>query len=747
MKAALFAVIAVSLLALSPLALAMESDAEEPPDFSMEYGYVMEFNADNINITGVTKVAKDGTGKAIYSGTNTSAISDEWSFDPITGVGPFNCFYAALNINANEKDSTCPDEKIESTKGGIAYVLDPHDLKKNIQGHAFNPAKYNIMLVIPTIYWYSDANADGSGKLYLSNKADYSGFDADIRSNMKAYAHELKFPGRSDTVIAPYIALGVYETGGNTSSDSLVSQTGKTPAIGSSSTLEGYYKVIDKMNTDVPGGQYMIWNYYQWTMYKMMSYAILGNKDVSKVTTLKVTRAGGNVTTGLTDAKGPYSTTTNSSSNSGSTKVLLENPFGSLWDMVGGVYTINSTVYAENNVRPSSSPSATTGAPIADAVMYASNGTAFNKTYSGSTSWDIPKLSGTPKSSTDSLAPKSWTAINGSVHLLSVGGRVSSNDSAYAKPLFGNWGGEKTSIDGIRTLRLAYALEGFQITYDHGAGSGDAPVDDAHYAPGSAATLKLQGDMVSPSADRKFVGWEYHGIVYADGGSFTLPMHNVTMVARWEDPYATLQFDGSGGEGVMDDQRVGNGIQTKIKKNAFSKEGYTFLEWEGSDGKVYGNEEILNLELHSRISIKLTAVWEGFYTVSYDAAGGSSAAPSSFTQGSGTIFLVDGYDGHRNGYTFEGWSDGTKIYQPGDRYTIGHSDIVLKAVWKEKAHFEEEDEDDIFRLLNDGRISQSDSGLDFKWIVVAIASVALAVSAVMVVAVLKRRGDSPLTFI
>lgn len=57
--------------------------------------------------------------------------------------------------------------------GHVAYILDPADLKKVIiDGQSVTSAnfsshlnEYNVMLVIPTIYWYSD----GAGNVYISN--------------------------------------------------------------------------------------------------------------------------------------------------------------------------------------------------------------------------------------------------------------------------------------------------------------------------------------------------------------------------------------------------------------------------------------------------------------------------------------------------------------------------------------------------------------------------------------------------
>lgn len=81
--------------------------------------------------------------------------------------------------------------------------------------------------------------------------------------------------------------------------------------------------------------------------------------------------------------------------------------------------------------------------------------------------------------------------------------------------------------------------------------------------------------------------------------------------------------------------------------------------------------------------------WEGEdpapevkYSLSYDLNGGSGDVPSSQYYQNGTGLFVSPVVPTREGYTFTGWSDGSKTYQPGDGIIIQDRDVVLTAVWK-----------------------------------------------------------------
>lgn len=74
-----------------------------------------------------------------------------------------------------------------------------------------------------------------------------------------------------------------------------------------------------------------------------------------------------------------------------------------------------------------------------------------------------------------------------------------------------------------------------------------------------------------------------------------------------------------------------------------------------------------------------------FRTVSFDENGGSVPV-DSITADQGTTITLPGYSGTKENNEFKGWTDGTKVYQPGDEYLVGPEDVTLTAVWNENAY-------------------------------------------------------------
>lgn len=109
------------------------------------------------------------------------------------------------------------------------------------------------------------------------------------------------------------------------------------------------------------------------------------------------------------------------------------------------------------------------------------------------------------------------------------------------------------------------------------------------------------------------------------------------------------------------------------------REGYTFDGWYAGDAKFDFTQPVTG-------HMTLTAHWQKVIpnvTVRYELNGGSGSGYEVQTVKQGETFTVMAAPS-REGYTFTGWSDGSKLYQPGDAVTaVG--DITLTAQWKENA--------------------------------------------------------------
>ncbi len=145
----------------------------------------------------------------------------------------------------------------------------------------------------------------------------------------------------------------------------------------------------------------------------------------------------------------------------------------------------------------------------------------------------------------------------------------------------------------------------------------------------------------------------------------------ITFKARWEDvtyPY-TVEFNANaptgktatGATASLSNATAG----TKLTKNGFAVEGYTFKGWatEATGNVAYNDEaELTYVANVEGKTYTLYAVWEEVisdpttYTITYDYAGGSvsSANPASWT--AGTADPVALVAPTKDGYDFAGWT-------------------------------------------------------------------------------------------
>jgi len=331
----------------------------------------------NINVVDVYESHDDGDGptpmqQRYRSSIGLDGINGNWRFDTETGLGPFNSFYAAINLmdDCEEYRSDDSNEKRLSTSAGrIAYILDPGDLGSTLSGHTFNGRLYNIMLVIPTVYWTSarivqDVSIGNLVKgleynvLFMSSSPGYELPDGTVVEDMIPYAHSASLEeGIADFTsnVYPYLCLGVYESSLTTAEyavgeGKLVSQSGTV--ISHAKTVDEYKSYADALtpaaSKDLPSA-YQQWNFYQWTLYKMMCYTVIGCKNVQIMVGMgycsdENTSAA---ITGSTDTVGfvglaPYTVSESGevTSEDGrvSGKLFIENGWGSVNEFVGDTF-------------------------------------------------------------------------------------------------------------------------------------------------------------------------------------------------------------------------------------------------------------------------------------------------------------------------------------------------------------------------------------------------------------------------
>lgn len=327
MKTKLFAFLAVALMMALPLAAFVPSaDADTDSNDSID-------RIDDMSLEELSDL-NDGEAPMLLGDSRATGVLEgmypgSWTWDRTTGIGPFNSFYAAFDVDDGNR---------------FVAVLDPYDLSKEISGDPLDDTKnYNIMWVVPTLYWSVE-----DGNVTITN---------DSTSGGTAYAHTI------DGHVYNYIAIGVYHGDYRTLANGptvLTSESGVVPEANHNRPdfrdKANNYTMDSSLNTsaDAPAHS-MLWNFYQWTMYKLIAYTVMEDFD-SQAVVGNGNVNGGNYTlvTGGCDLLGPYAGNNGDLRSSGSNaatfgqdyaKLFIEEPWGTVYDFVDGVVINNAEGY------------------------------------------------------------------------------------------------------------------------------------------------------------------------------------------------------------------------------------------------------------------------------------------------------------------------------------------------------------------------------------------------------------------
>lgn len=405
-------------------------------DTSEGYLYRIRTNDTGMNVQRVD-VSYGGRPLSMVSASWTRAqgaanIPHEWDFNG--GVGPFGCFYAAFNIDAYTA-GTESEEPVCTEAGRLAYRLDPYDLGRTLAGTAL-VGTYNIMLVIPTVYWKTTGN-----DLLLSDRDRYVSPSASA-SGMVAYAHTATLPG-GGTRVYPYIAIGVYEGCGG---GGIFSKRGQTPVVWGT---HGRYKELANRVPSAAGCVWQTWNFYQWTLMKMMAYTVMGTKNSQWMLGNGPVATTNFSTTGLADRAGPYADSTDLYD-----KIFVENLWGSAQGMVGDAYTQDRALYLGNTYGGGNF-----GTQTSAGLTVSPDGwpTAFSK---DAATWDMPTASSSTSTSGDPAAQGDQVHFPAGRATVNVGGSYAVGTAAGLGYIFGY-----DSSAGRATIgtRVAYILNDYAL--------------------------------------------------------------------------------------------------------------------------------------------------------------------------------------------------------------------------------------------------------------------------------------------
>ena len=298
--------------------------------------------------------------------------------------------------------------------------------------------------------------------------------------------------------------------------------------------------------------------------------------------------------------------------------------------------------------------------------------------------------SGSPTSTT-----QTYTSGNAGVTLTTVG---SLEKTGYT---FGGWsivaggaalsGPYTTSADV--TLYAVWNIKTVSITYAKGIASAAAFTDFP--ALPQTATFAVRASLASnvdilvsvASATYRFVGWSDGSSIYAAGSTYLLGDTDVTMTAQWVR-VLQVRYTLNGGTGVLpgDDECItdgGGGIflcdanQVITASVAPNRTGYEFAGWKDQNNFTIAAGATFTVTSSKYL---LYAQWTPVnYTVTYVSNGGATA-PTETAKNIGDIFTVANAI-TRTGYSFNGWSDGSRNYGAGASYQVGSTNVTLTAQW------------------------------------------------------------------
>lgn len=351
---AVFMVLAMLAVCVVPLADVQGSDAAVGDGQS--YSYTIVYDSSKM-ATGTDALSVDGMTAIYHPSYDATSITDEddgtdgygsWTWDLETGIGPFNSFYAAFDID----------------HGNVMVArLNPFDLSKTIDGYDldFTNHRYNIMWVLPTVYWkIGEISVEVPGEGDTTTTVTYPTLTLtnDATAGGVAYAHTI------NGHVYKYVAYGVYEGYNDTITVEgetvtiVTSQTGKTPTLNvSRPNFRNYasnYDMDANLSLSEENPAYsMIWNFYQWELYKYCSLTLMEDFNAqSTVGNGKVYTADNSIrynTTGLTNLMGSYTGTigdvTQSENDGDSVKLFIENAWGSMNDFVDGIVFDFTEIY------------------------------------------------------------------------------------------------------------------------------------------------------------------------------------------------------------------------------------------------------------------------------------------------------------------------------------------------------------------------------------------------------------------
>lgn len=173
-----------------------------------------------------------------------------------------------------------------------------------------------------------------------------------------------------------------------------------------------------------------------------------------------------------------------------------------------------------------------------------------------------------------------------------------------------------------------------------------------------------------------FKGWFDGEQIYQLGELYTITKDTV-FTAEWVKLYTYYYFNNYEEEEIDPSTlpTAEDGSEITVGA-AIERTGYIFKGW--SDGEqTYQPGELYTINAN----VVFEAVWVKLFTYEYNDGIPADEDPNyqAPTAEAGDLITLKAAP-FRDGYVFKGWSDGENTYQPSDEYTI-NADVVFEAVW------------------------------------------------------------------
>lgn len=196
----------------------------------------------------------------------------------------------------------------------------------------------------------------------------------------------------------------------------------------------------------------------------------------------------------------------------------------------------------------------------------------------------------------------------------------------------------------------------------------------------------------------KIPGYRFDGWYTAPNGGnkydFNTPLtNNVTVYAHWIGNGYTVRFTGNGATGGnTPDQAFQYNIGQNLRRNGFTRDGYTFTGWKRADNQqAYGDGQwVNNLTTQPDGIVTMVAQWsanEAHIRYNPNPPAGKTAGGNgtpNWDGHTGDTPAIGGNGWTIDGYTFAGWTtnaDGGGVkYAPGARWTANGT-LTLYAQW------------------------------------------------------------------